>query len=729
VGEGSERTSAAFVVTMSSSAWNKLLNGGGRRGGGRSAATTADGVAAAFPRFTVRQLRRLLDANDDDANVGVSSEQLCSYCYSLAQAGERVWKLNAFAALVKEDEWLEDARRSDDMRRRRRNRRQISTSNGNDENNVFSSSSALDGIPVSIKANIAVRTLPLTAGSRVLGAGMSLSSSSAAVVGYDASVVESLLLRRSASGSGGAVLLGTTNMDEFGMGSLGTNVVVRGNDEDGTTSTTTTATKNPLPFLLNATTTTTTGGGGSGGVLRRLLLSDEDAAYFLNHVTPDAVLEAHGDVVVGDGDNDTDNSINNNNNSNSGIAQHYSAGGSTCGGACSVSHGSSIVSIGSDTGGSVRLPSAWCGVAGLKPTYGLLPRRGLVAYASSLDAIGMLAPTADCLSLALQDVLESQSRRQVGRVPDSTQVRDPTNLLAALRRTTSKCTGYGGSSGDKNQSESSPTSSSPLNDLKVGIPEAFSVSECSPELRRAWSRTAFALRNLGASVESVSGDVIDPAVIQKSLAAYYVLVSGEASSNLARYDGLRYGISSSSSSSSLGASEDDRRSSSSSTETWSPLERQYAATRTRGFGSEVARRVLCGTSVLSSDRYHTYYEAAAKLRAVLTRQLSRAFDDGRCDVLLVPTAVFPPPSLSKEAGPIGSTEMFANDVMTVPASLAGLPAVSIPVPGTFSADSPLLFSPGMQLIGPRLGESTLLHVARALENSVVEGQYEFPPFP
>jgi aspartyl-tRNA(Asn)/glutamyl-tRNA(Gln) amidotransferase subunit A len=363
---------------------------------------------------------------------------------------------------------------------------------------------------------------------------------------------------------------------------------------------------------------------------------------------------------------------------------HYSAGGSSCGGAASVAHGSSLLSLGSDTGGSIRLPAAWCGVVGLKPTYGKLSRHGLVAYASSTDTIGILAPSVDCVKQALEPLAQQVTGH------DSNQTRPPMHDSLTV------------SSDDTDTSSASvEDSSSLLSGMKIGIPAAFSVSECPSAVRDAWSLGAHTLQRHGATVEEVTVDLVSPEVLQKSLAAYYVLVSAEASSNLARYDGFRYGTSIDPK-----AGHKDLEGSD-----FSLLEQQYACTRVEEFGKEVIRRVLCGTSVLSSDRFHTYYEAAAKLRSVLTRQLQQA--TAEYDLLLVPTVVFPPPEIGDEHK-IDQTEQFANDVMTVPISLSGLPAVSVPV-GEWDGHG--RFLPGLQLVGSRHGEEALLRAAAVLEKA------------
>jgi aspartyl-tRNA(Asn)/glutamyl-tRNA(Gln) amidotransferase subunit A len=225
-------------------------------------------------------------------------------------------------------------------------------------------------------------------------------------------------------------------------------------------------------------------------------------------------------------------------------------------------------------------------------------------------------------------------------------------------------------------------------------------------VRSVWIQTADRLKELGACVTVVGSDAISPEVLQQSLASYYLLACAEASSNLARYDGVRYGCRASATTRETAADgklHDDRL------KEWSFLERQFSQTRSRGFGPEVKRRVICGTYVLSSDKFHTHYEAAATIRAILARQLHRALEVYDC--LLVPTALSPPVSLQHSVDP---TSMIANDVMTVAVSLAGLPSVAMPCGPTASST---LARPSFQLIGPRLGEGKILQAALALERS------------
>jgi aspartyl-tRNA(Asn)/glutamyl-tRNA(Gln) amidotransferase subunit A len=286
----------------------------------------------------------------------------------------------------------------------------------------------------------------------------------------------------------------------------------------------------------------------------------------------------------------------------------------------------------------------------------------------------------------------------------------------------------------------------------VGLPEAFSVEECPLAIRKAWSQSAQVLQSHGAKVETVPAHVISPSVLKSLLAAYYVLVCAEASSNLSRYDGFRYGVGASAAEidsilDEYCRTKDGKKGNDNNnklaTADLSLLEWQYAVARAKGFGPEVQRRILCGTAVLSSDRFHTYYEAAAKLRAVATQQLHSCLRQSRgdksegnangdhkqfCyDMLLVPTTMYPPPRLNGDGDfKMDSTEMFANDIMTVPASLAGLPAVSVPfgdcillnddASDSQSSSAGGFFRPGMQLIGARQQEGRILQVAAVLES-------------
>jgi aspartyl-tRNA(Asn)/glutamyl-tRNA(Gln) amidotransferase subunit A len=540
-------------------------------------------MKTAIPRLTVSRAHRLL------ASGALSSQDLAQYCHALAVAGEELWRLNAFVHLVDRGDLVLKARDLDDRRR------------------LGETSGMLHGIPVSVKANLAVSDFSLTAGSKILGS----KDPGTPACGFDAQVVTKLR-------ANGALIMGSTNMDEFGMGSLGTNAVA--SDLDGST-----ATRNPLPMMH-----------------RSVVHADAELIELIQRPY-DAIIEDHFEI--------------------SESCLTYSAGGSSCGSAVSVAHGSSLISLGSDTGGSVRLPASWCGVVGLKPSYGVLSRHGLVSYASSLDTVGILGPSVECVGIAFEQI----------RNTDEDSCRDSTGTIMRLEMQRNAFSGRESMEG-----------------IKIGIPAAFSVEETPPFVAEAWTAAAQKLEALGAIIVQVSSSQLSPDLIQNSLAAYYVLASAEASSNLSRYDGLRYGVSAKDISENADMT---------------MLERQYAATRSKGFGKEVARRILCGTSVLSSDRFHTFYEAAATLRAAVTQEFVSCLAE--VDVLLTPTTLSLPPLLGET---MDATEMFANDIMTVPVSLAGLPAISVPT--LSSGDG--VFRVGIQLIGGRQSEGKLFRVAHAL---------------
>jgi aspartyl-tRNA(Asn)/glutamyl-tRNA(Gln) amidotransferase subunit A len=361
------------------------------------------------------------------------------------------------------------------------------------------------------------------------------------------------------------------------------------------------------------------------------------------------------------------------------------AGGSSGGSAVAVATGSALAALGSDTGGSVRQPAAFCGLVGLKPTYGRVSRHGLIAYASSLDCPGVLTRTVADAALVLDVV--------AGRDPlDSTCLEQPhrpcfdRTMEAAA---SSRAAGLAVS----------------LRGLKVGIPAEFAIQELEGSAVTAWEEGARLLRDAGADVLPVSVPSIPLA-----LPTYFVIACAEASSNLARYDGIRFGyrasrsLRASRSKEGIGSAnteEDDQRA----------LHDFITASRSQGFGDEVQRRVISGCRVLSAQAYATYYEKALAARLRLRREMNTALS--HVDVLLTPVTPTGPFPLTTPAEPAA---LMVNDVMTVPASLAGLPAIAVPVDLAPSSFVPGLPVPvGLQLIGRHLCEQQLLIVARALE--------------
>jgi aspartyl-tRNA(Asn)/glutamyl-tRNA(Gln) amidotransferase subunit A len=321
-------------------------------------------------------------------------------------------------------------------------------------------------------------------------------------------------------------------------------------------------------------------------------------------------------------------------------------GGTSGGSAAVVAAGIVPISLGSDTGGSVRQPAALTGVYGFKPTYGRISRFGLVAHASSLDQIGPFARSAADLSL-LMSVM-------AGRDP-----LDATSL-------------------DASSDFASTTLPSPL---RVGL-ITESLQGNTPGVQAALGRMLTALKDLGATVQEVSLPSTEYAV-----AAYYLISTPEASSNLARYDGMAYG----------------------SRAAGSDVNASMSSARAQGFGSEVKRRILMGTYALSSGYYDAYYSKAMKVRQLIARDFERAF--GHFDVLVTPTSPFPAFKFGERSG--DPLAMYAADVDTVAVSLAGVPALSVPM-GVEEIDGKAL-PVGIQLIAPALSDALLLALASALE--------------
>ena len=417
----------------------------------------------------------------------------------------------------------------------------------------------LAGVPVAVKDNICVDTMPCTAASRILEGW---------TPPYRATVVDRLL-------EADAIIIGKTNLDEFAMGS-----------------------------------------------------STENSGYFptRNPWDPSRV-----------------------------------PGGSSGGSAAAVAAGSASVALGSDTGGSIRQPASLCGVVGMKPTYGLVSRFGLLAFASSLDQIGPLARDVDDAALVLEaiaghDPLDSTSLPAAARKPLNGAAADGDGLPAGLR---------------------------------VGVPREYLEASVDEGVRRAVAAALDALRALGATTVDVSLPHT-----AYGIATYYILATAEASSNLARYDGVHYG----------------RR---------APGARDivdlYSRSRGEGFGAEVKRRIFLGTFVLSSGYYDAYYLKGQRVRALIRDDFEKAF--ARCDVIAGPTSPVTAFRLGERtADPL---KMYAADVFTVAQPLAGIPAISVPC--GLADGLPV----GLQLAGPPLADSLLLRVARAYESA--RGRFPGPP--
>jgi len=324
-------------------------------------------------------------------------------------------------------------------------------------------------------------------------------------------------------------------------------------------------------------------------------------------------------------------------------------GGSSGGSAAAIAARAALAATGTDTGGSIRQPASFCGIVGLKPTYGRCSRWGVVAYASSLDHPGPMARTVCDVAIML-GVMAGHDPR------DSTSAPVPVpDYEAAL-------------TGD-------------IRGLRIGIPKEYRVDGMPGEIEALWQQGVEWLRDAGAEPVEISLPMT-----KYALPAYYIIAPAEASSNLARYDGVRFGL----------RVEGDS------------LDEMYELTRAAGFGAEVRRRVLIGTYVLSAGYYDAYYLKAQRVRTQIARDFASAFE--RVDCILTPTA----PSAAfaigeKSDDPIA---MYLNDVFTVPANLAGLPAVSVPA-GLSGEGLPL----GLQITGRAFDEETVLRAAEVLERA------------
>ena len=323
-------------------------------------------------------------------------------------------------------------------------------------------------------------------------------------------------------------------------------------------------------------------------------------------------------------------------------------GGSSGGSAAAVAGGLAAGAYGTDTGGSIRQPAAFCGVVGLKPTYGRVSRYGLVALASSLDQIGPFALDVTDAALLLGAVAGHDRR-------DSTSIDAPVpDYVAGLA---------GGVAG-----------------LRLGIPDEYFIDGMDPEVERAVRAAIDVLKSLGATVEPVSLPTT-----RHSLAAYYIILPAEASSNLARYDGVKYGL--------RVAGRD--------------LVDMESRTRAAGFGAEVKRRLMLGTYVLSAGYYDAYYGKAQKVRTLVRREFAAAF--ARVDLIVAPTT---PNVAFKHGEKEDPLSMYLNDVFTIPGNLAGIPGVSVPC-GFSVSGLPI----GLQILGRPLDEARVLRAAFAYEQA------------
>lgn len=324
-------------------------------------------------------------------------------------------------------------------------------------------------------------------------------------------------------------------------------------------------------------------------------------------------------------------------------------GGSSSGCAAAASSGEAIITLGSDTGGSIRQPAAFCGVTGFKPTYGTVSRYGLVAHASSLDQIGPIArDVKDCA--AVMDIISGKDEK------DGTSLSSSVGYLDALN--------------------------GEISGLKIGLPtEWFSAAELDPEIAEKVKSVAEVLRQKGAEVGEISLPFIDYAV-----PTYYIISSAEASSNLSRFDGVKYGF----------KAEADNLSS------------LYKKTRTQGFGDEVKRRIMLGTFVLSSGYFDAYYRRALKVKAKIKQSFDEVFKN--FDIILCPVTPSTAPELGLNCN--DPLKKYLADIFTVSANIAGLPALSVPC-GFHRNGMPI----GAQLIGKALDDKKVLNIGYAYQQA------------
>ena len=417
--------------------------------------------------------------------------------------------------------------------------------------------SPIDGIPIAIKDNFCTKDLLTTAGSQIL---------SNFIPPYESSVTQALI-------DNGAIVIGKTNMDEFGMG------------------------------------------------------SSTENSHFGPTLNP---------VGIASG------------------AHNFVPGGSSGGSAAAVAAGYCPVAIGTDTGGSVRQPASFCGLVGFKPTYGSCSRYGMIAYASSLDQAGVICRRIEEVATLL-DVIVLHDEK------DSTSLEHPT--AGKFERIVQK--------GLANKKK--------LLGIPIEFKDHFNSSE---ELQQSWSEIEKTIRKAKYQIEYITLPSI-----RYCLAAYYVIALSEASSNLARYDGVRFGIRANESNS---------------------IEELYKKSRSEGFGSEVKRRILLGTFFLSHGYYDAYYLKAQKIRSIISNEFQTALS--KCDALIWPTT----PTSAFEFGKYqkNSAEMYMQDIFTVPVNLAGLPAVTLPLCLSNKNGMPL----GVSLIGGIQDDAFLLQIAQEIEN-------------
>ncbi|MBU2068352.1 Asp-tRNA(Asn)/Glu-tRNA(Gln) amidotransferase subunit GatA [Patescibacteria group bacterium] len=404
----------------------------------------------------------------------------------------------------------------------------------------------LEGIPVAIKDIILVDGIRATAGSKILDN---------YIAPYDATAIKKLK-------KAGAVIVGKTNQDEFGMGASGENSAFG-------------STKNP---------------------------------HDLERVT----------------------------------------GGSSSGSAAAVADNQAIYALGSDTGGSSRQPASFCGIVGLKPTYGRISRYGLIAFASSLDTIGILAKTSEDIEIVF-NAIKGKDEKDATSVNTDDEIRN---------------------------------SKFEIRNLQIGVPKEYFIEGINPQVEKIVRKAIGQYEEMGAKIIEVSLPHAEYA-----LACYYIIQPAEASTNLSRYDGIKYGLS----------------------EKGKDLLEGYLKTKQRGFGDEVRRRIMIGTYVLSSGYYDAYYLKAQKIRTLIKQDFDKVFE--KVDVLMTPTAPTPAFKIGEKA--TDPVSMYLSDIYTASLNLAGLPGVSIPI-GKIGK-----LPVGLQIIGQQFDDEKILKIAKLYENSIL----------
>lgn len=325
-------------------------------------------------------------------------------------------------------------------------------------------------------------------------------------------------------------------------------------------------------------------------------------------------------------------------------------GGSSGGSACSVKANLCYASLGSDTGGSIRQPASFCGIVGLKPTYGLVSRYGLVAYASSLDQVGPLTKTVKDCAIMLTEIAGYDEKEF------TSENREKIDYLKNLNPN--------------------------VKGMKIGVPTNFLNMGMDEDVKKAIDDAIKFFKDNGAEIVEIKLDKID-----KSLPTYYTLACAEASSNLGRFDGIRYGH----------RAKDCK-----------DLIDLYYKSRTEGFGKEVKRRIMLGNFVLSSGYYDAYYKKAKKVQQIIKNEFDKAFS--KVDVILTPTSPFTAFKIGEKVN--DHIKMYLSDIFTVPVNIASLPAINIPC-GKDSTNMPI----GMQLIGDKFTEQKLLNIAEFFETN------------